>query len=164
MLIAIVLGIAIGSLTGTNAELFGITYYSAYDLIGKLFIQALTLIVVPLVSSSIITGIARIGSDSSFGRLGLKIFSFYIGTSLIAILIGLLFVNFVAPGSFYASHAPAISENESILRIEEMAQQKSLTLVGIILQVVPSNVVDAFHGQMIGLIFFSLLFGYALQR
>ena len=47
----------------------------------------------PLVSSSIITGIARIGNDGTFGRLGLEFVGFYIGTSLLAILIGLLFVN-----------------------------------------------------------------------
>jgi len=78
VILAILLGIAAGSLTGTTGSLFGITFFSIYDLIGKLFINSLMLIVVPLVSASVITGIARIGNESTMGRLGLKIFGFYI--------------------------------------------------------------------------------------
>src|SRR5262245_39775518 len=79
--IAIVLAIVVGMWAGTYKTLCGITYYSIFDVIGTLFIRALTLIVVPLVSASIITGIARIAGDSSFGRLGFKTFSFYVITS-----------------------------------------------------------------------------------
>src|SRR5438552_3451931 len=96
---AIILAIFIGNWTGTESGLFGVTFYSVYDVIGTLFIRALTLIVVPLVSSSIITGIARIGGESSFGRLGLKTFTFYIATSLLAILIGVFCVNLIDPGA-----------------------------------------------------------------
>ena len=73
---AIVLAMFVGSWSGTETTIFGINLYSAYDLLGKLFINALTLVVVPLVSSSIITGIARLGNDASFGRPGLKTFIF----------------------------------------------------------------------------------------
>ena len=42
--------------------------------------------------------------------------------------------------------------------------QKHLSIFNVILQVIPTNIIDAFHGQMLGLIFFSLIFGYALSK
>src|SRR5579872_2505814 len=94
---AIVLAIAFGSWVGNQAGVFGITFYAIVDVLGTIFLNALTLVIVPLVSSSIITGISRIGNEGGFGRLGGKMFFFYIGTSLMATLIGLVFVNLINP-------------------------------------------------------------------
>lgn len=162
---AIVLGIICGSLTGDEIGVFGVTFYSFYDLIGKLFINALMLIVVPLVSSSIITGIARIGNESAFGRLGLKIFGFYIGTSFLAILVGLLVVNLFNPGVYFTAHGTTVIDPESMAQVKEnLSGGNAVSIVSVILQIIPSNIVDVFHGQMLGLIFFSLLFGYAISK
>lgn len=165
VLIAILLGVICGTWTGTDGGLFGFKFYDFYSLVSQLFINSLMLIVVPLVSSSIITGIARIGGESTFGRLGLKIFGFYIGTSLIAILVGLFFVNLFNPGSsFIASGSTLVSSQMAQQVQREMATNQALTFSHILLQIVPANIVDAFHGQMLGLIFFSILFGYALSK
>lgn len=161
---AIVLAIIVGSLTDRSTELFGISLYNVYDLIGQLFINALMLVVVPLVSSSIITGIARIGNEGSFGRLSAKIFGFYIGTSLIAILIGLLAVNAINPGLSYTQSGPLLTMENSAELKEEISGTQADKFKSIILQIIPSNIVDAFSGQMLGLIFFSILFGYALSK
>ncbi len=159
---AIFLAMIVGKYTGTTAGIFGITFYSMYDFIGQLFLNALTLVVVPLVSSSIITGIAKIGSDNSFGRVGLKTFSFYIGTSLLAVLIGLLFVNLVHPGHADAHHQ--VLSNVSHLK-DQITSQETHKISEILLQIIPSNVLRAFsQGQMLGLIFFSLIFGYAISK
>lgn len=165
VLLAILLGIICGTLTGSTAGLFGVTFYSFYDLIGKLFINSLTLIVVPLVASSIILGLARIGGEKDFGRLGLKIFAFYIGTSLLAILIGLFFVNVFNPGAYFTGHAAALMDPETSSQVQsEIMNHQTLSLSQVLLQVIPSNIVDVFHGQMLGLVFFSLLFGFALSK
>jgi len=161
---SILLGVFVGSLTGTTAEIFGVTFVSLYDLIGKLFINSLMLIVVPLVSSSIITGIARIGNDSAFGRLGAKIFGFYIGTSLLAILIGLFFVNLFNPGDSFTSSSTLLSPSAATEMRTDIDIQSHVSVFNVLLQIIPSNIVDAFHGQMLGLIFFSLIFGYALSK
>ena len=154
---AIVLAIFIGSWAGTHKEIFGITFYSVFDIVGNLFINALKLIVVPLVASSMITGIARIAGDESFGRLGLKTFGFYISTSLLAILIGLFFVNIIQPG---LSHV--VSEGMEISN--HAALQTSGGILDVVMSIIPSNIVEVFQGQMLGLIFFSLLFGYAISK
>lgn len=165
VVLAILLGIACGSLTGTTSGIFGITFYSIYDLIGKLFINSLMLIVVPLVAASIITGIARIGNESTMGRLGLKIFSFYIFTSFVAILIGLLVVNIFNPGTFFTEHGSSVIPPEAAMQMkDDLATGNGLSISAVILQIIPSNIVDVFHGQMMGLIFFSLLSGYAISK
>jgi proton glutamate symport protein len=156
---AIFLAIFIGTWTGTDKGIFGVSFYSIYDVAGRLFLNALTLIVVPLVSSSIITGVARIGGDSDFGRIGAKTFAFYISTTLLAILIGLAVVNIIRPG--------VMQQATELVKPDHVAKilQHEPSVVDVILQIVPSNVLHAFsHGQMLGLIFFSLLFGYALSK
>jgi Na+/H+-dicarboxylate symporter len=155
--IAIALAVLFGSWAGKETSLFGVSFYTLFDLLGKMFLNALTLVVVPLVSSSIITGISRIGNEGGFGRLGGKMFSFYIGTSILAILIGLFFVNLIQPGVSQITPTGAVDFSTQINEKE--------ALLKVLLSIVPSNVLAAFsQGEMLGLIFFSLLFGYALSK
>lgn len=165
ILTVIALGVICGSLSGTTGGLFGITFYSIYDLIGQLFINSLTLIVVPLVGASIITGIARIGSDSSFGRLGLKMLIFYMGTTLIAVLVGLFFVNLFSPGVGFNVPGHELISHEMTKTLQKgMEDHSKVGISHVLLQLIPSNIVDTVNGNMLGLIFFSLLFGYALSK
>lgn len=162
--LAIILAVIAGTLSGTESGIFGITFYSVYDLFGTLFIKALTLIVVPLVSASIITGIARIGGEGSFGRLGVKTFGFYITTTFLAILTGLLFVNLFDPGISPSGNLAEKARELAHLK-DQLAMQKLNGIRDILLQIVPSNILDALaHGQMLALIFFSMLFGYAITK
>jgi Na+/H+-dicarboxylate symporter len=166
VLIAIVLGMFLGNFLGTTTAIFGVTFYSLFDLFGKMFINSLTLIVTPLVASSIISGIAKIAGDVSFKRIGLKTFSFYIGTSLLAILIGLAMINIFHPGTGHhdlitLSHA----EEATALQSSAGHPSTSSSLGKLILQIVPSNIIIAFsQGEMLGLIFFSIIFGFAVSK
>lgn len=164
--LAIFLAILFGTWAGNQAGVFGITFYAMVDVLGTIFLNALTLVVVPLVSSSIITGISRIGNEGGFGRLGGKMFFFYIGTSLLAILIGLFFVNIIHPG---ASHVipPVTGVEAQALTVlkDKLTHQEGQAFVQLLVSIIPSNVLSAFsHGEMLGLIFFSLLFGYAISK
>jgi Na+/H+-dicarboxylate symporter len=164
--VAIILAAIFGSVMGKEAGLLGVSFYSIFDTLGTIFLNALTLVVVPLVSSSIISGIAKIGGEGAFGRLGAKMFAFYIGTSLLAILIGLLFVNLIGPG--HANVTPPLSPSESaaLAQIKErVVNQEGQTLVGVLISIIPSNILSALsHGEMLGLIFFSLIFGYVITK
>jgi Na+/H+-dicarboxylate symporter len=167
ILIALLLGALAGWLGGTDATLFGIHYFAMYDFIGTLFLNALKMLIVPLVVSSIIVGIAGVGSSGAFGRLGLKTLSYYAATSLFAILVGLAIVNLTAPGLIEGQPAGAQlgipqTSDEVIAKIEG---KSAGDLVDIFLRMVPTNIVAAAaDGQMLGLIFFSLLFGYFMTR
>lgn len=159
--LAILLAILFGSWMGKEAGIFGITFYAIFDVLGTIFLNALTLVVVPLVSSSIITGISRIGDEGGFGRLGGKMFTFYIGTSLLAILIGLFFVNVIHPGA-----SPALLPAETATPLHDsLAQNQGQAFVQVLISIIPSNILAAFtRGEMLGLIFFSLLFGFAISK
>ncbi|MDP2759179.1 MAG: dicarboxylate/amino acid:cation symporter [Sideroxyarcus sp.] len=167
ILIALVLAAIAGSLAGTEATLFGVRCYAMFDFIGTLFLNALKMLIVPLVVSSIIVGIAGIGSGGAFGRLGLKTLTYYAATSLFAILVGLSIVNLTAPGIIDGEPAKAqlgmAQGTEEVLA--KVEGKGAGDLVGIFLRMVPTNVVAAAaDGQMLGLIFFSLLFGFFMTR
>ncbi|MBI3508421.1 MAG: dicarboxylate/amino acid:cation symporter [Chlamydiia bacterium] len=164
--IAILLAIAVGCVIEKETLIWKISVYDVFDTIGNLFLNALTLVVVPLVSSSIISGIARMGGDGNFGRLGAKMFFFYLTTSLAAILIGLFFVNLIGPGQ-YETPVPVsdtIATQLSTLK-EQVTTNSGATFLTILQQIIPSNILMALSkGHMLSLIFFSLLFGYCITK
>lgn len=167
ILIALVLAVIIGSVTGTEASLFGVSFYSVYQFIGSLFLNALKMLIVPLIVSSIVVGIAGIGSGNALGRLGGKTLLYYMATSLMAILIGLVLVNMVSPGIIDGQPAKdLIGLGGDVEAIQgKVAGKGAGDVVDVFLRMVPTNIVSAAaNGQMLGLIFFSLLFGYFLTK
>ena len=163
--IAIALAIIAGSLTGTDSSLFGVRYHAAYGFLGTLFLNALKMIIVPLVTASIISGIANIGDEKGLGTLGGKTLLFYFSSSLLAILVGLTMVNIMEPG-VGSNLADALSGDESVAEVLTKVEGKSTAdVVEVFIRMVPPNIIAAAaEGQMLGLIFFSLLFGYFLSR
>lgn len=141
------------------AVLFGIylkehTKYVTW--MGTVFIRALQMIIVPLVLSSIVSGVTNIGSAERLGRLGLKTIVYYLATSTLAILTGLFLVNIFKPGvgadlSLTETVDPGIagaSFEETLIRI------------------IPNNVHSAMsdNGQLLSVILFALLFGFFITR
>jgi proton glutamate symport protein len=165
--IALILAVIAGSLSGTTAGLFGITFYDVYAFVGALFLNALKMLIVPLIVSSIVVGIAGIGSGGALGRLGGKTLGYYMLTSLLAILIGLAMVNMIAPGIVDGTPAKEIiglSADTDAIK-QKVEGRDAGDVADIFLRMVPTNIVSAAaHGQMLGLIFFSLLFGFFMTK
>lgn len=159
VIIAILLAVAAGLATGPDGALWGISLVKFYGLIGQLFLNALSLVVVPLVAASIVTGMARMGKDQSFGVLGLKTFGAFVATSLTAIVVGLLMALLIAPGTLTQIDASAplvdlAAASDPLAKVEQ-----------ILFKLVPSNILAAAsQGQMLGLILFSMLFGYFMNK
>ena len=167
IVIAMLLAVVAGSMTGTEASLFGILFYDIYSFMGQLFLNALTMIIVPLVVSSIIVGISGVAKGEDVGRLGIKTIVFYAMTSLLAILVGLLIVNLIKPGVINGEPAAALlalSDNTEDV-IAKVSDKGMGDIAGIFLRMLPPNIVAAAaEGQMLGLIVFSLLFGFFVAR
>ncbi len=168
ILIALVLAVIAGHLSGMEGALFGVVLYPVYAFIGTLFLNALKMIIVPLIMSSIIIGVSSVGGSHGLGRLGGKTLLYYLTTSFLAIVTGLLFVNLLNPGIINGQPAGAVM-GLSLQAADQVAGQlqgKSVAdLSGVFLSMVPPNIVAAAaDGQMLGLIFFSLLFGYFMTR
>lgn len=167
ILIALLLAVIAGKLGGETSGLFGIRFVQMYDFVGALFMNALKMLIVPLIVSSIITGIAGVGRSRDFGRLGGKTLLYYATTSLLAILIGLTLVNAIQPGLIDGQPArDQIGLTTDVADIAAKVEGRGVgDVVEVFLRMVPPNVVAAAaEGQMLGLIFFSLLFGFFMTR
>lgn len=162
---SLILAVIAGYLTGPTMEIGGITMVRIYGLIGQLFLNALTLVVVPLVASSIITGTARIGSEQGFGILGRRTFGYFILTGAIAVLIGMAVASAINPGKYLANIK--LPTDASLLKDIPVAAAGGTfeKIEGILYRLIPSNILAvASQGQMLGLIFFSILFGFYSTR
>ncbi|MCZ6834132.1 MAG: cation:dicarboxylase symporter family transporter, partial [Acidobacteria bacterium] len=125
--------------------------------LGTAFIRLLRMVIVPLVITSITSGIASVGSGRSLGRLGAKTLAYYITTSVLAILVGLVLVNVIQPGSH--------SDLTTAERVEVEQLDTPGSLSEIFMRLIPLNpVAAAASGDMLGLIFFAILMGIALTR
>ncbi|MGI9265826.1 MAG: dicarboxylate/amino acid:cation symporter, partial [Gammaproteobacteria bacterium] len=156
-----------GWLTGDESAVLGVTFISVYNFLGTLFINALKMLIVPLITSSIIVGVAGIGATANLGRLGGKTLLIYATTSLLAVLVGLFFVNLVQPGLIDGQPARellALGADADVVA-DRIGDRDIGAVVEIFIRMVPTNVVQAAaQGQMLGLIFFSVLFGYFMTR
>ncbi len=167
ILIALALALIVGILIRQLPEGFQASALATFTFIGKLFLQALRMLIVPLIVSSIINGVSGIGTGEDVGRLGFKTLSYYIVTTLFATLIGLTVVNLMTPG--ISDGRPVgdligLSEKGSDI-IAKIGSQEQIRLVDIFLRMIPINIVSAAaKGEMLGLIIFSLLFGFGMTR
>lgn len=167
ILIALILAVLVGLAVGPDTELLGLSVVGAFEFLGTLFLNALKMLIVPLIVSSIITGIAGIGQGEALGRLGARTLGYYLVTSLFAILTGLLLVNWIQPG--IADGVPVQEvmglETDGDAVADKVAGRGAGDIAEIFLRMVPPNIVAAAaDGQMLGLIFFSLLFGFFMTR
>jgi len=167
ILIAIVLASIVGWVAGDDGAILGVRFYSVFEFLGTLFINALKMLIVPLIASSIIVGIAGIGSEGSFGKLGGQTLACYAFTTLLAILVGLALVNIVQPGIVDGKPAGELLafEVDSSEVAKHVGNQGVSDVIEVFLRAVPPNIVDAAgKGEMLGIIFFCLLFGFFMSR
>ena len=166
ILIAILLAVLAGFFTSSESSLIGIPVVGIYDFMGTMFLNALRMLIVPLIMSSIISGVAGLGSGSDLGRLGVKTATYYIASSLLAIFLGLTAVNLISPGIVDGRPAGEIlGLEESTAEIVAQVEGRGAgDLAELFLRMIPVNIVGAAaEGEMLGLIFFSILFGYFLN-
>jgi Na+/H+-dicarboxylate symporter len=166
VIIAIFLAVITGTIVGKTTTIFGIPYYEIFGLLGQLFLNSLTLLVVPLVASAIISGLGTVGEGRSLRRLGIKTFGFYILTIFLAILVGIVVVNVIKPGLFYRDVVTTLFADTVDLTLKGAVPTNHWEAISqILLKLIPSNLIEAAgKGNMLGVIFFSLLFGFALLK
>ncbi len=144
-------------------------------LIGDLFIQALKMIIVPLVVSSIIAGLAGLAGFDGFKRMGLKTLGFYLVSTLSAVVLGLFIVNTIQPGLIDGqpntellevfNNAPSETSDADKARFTDGQQSQAADWTAIFKRMLPSNIVKAAaEGQLLGILVFSLMFGIAMTQ
>lgn len=122
---------------------------------GEIFLRALKMIIIPLVLSSIISGVTNIGSAESLGRLGAKAILYYISTSTLAILTGLVLVNIFKPG---------VGAKLNLRQDVDLGITDSIGTI--LIKIIPENIFNSFsdNSQMLAVILFALLFGFFIIK
>jgi len=133
---------------------------------GKLFMNALKMMIVPLIVASIISGVMHLGAEKGVGRMGFKTLLYYTCSGAAAVAIGLVVVNLIGPGHVAPETATAMLGQGSETALSQGLMGKvegrsSSDLFEIGLRMFPSNIVAAAtsNGQLLGVITFSILFG-----
>lgn len=141
------------------AVLFGITFPEKVIYVkwlGDLFLRALKMVIIPLILTSIVSGVTNIGDAKNLGRLGAKTFLYYISTSTFAILIGLLLVNLIQPGV-----GADLGFSKEVEGLDVARRSFGETLLNII----PQNIFESFvNADMLSIIFFAILLGYFINK
>jgi len=123
---------------------------------GDIFIRALKMLIIPLILSSLISGITSIGSGSNLGRLGFKTLMYYVATSFFAILTGQILVNLFKPG---------VGANINFVQEVEGLVEKQKSFLEIIVEIIPDNIISAMaNNEMLSIIFFALIFGFFITQ
>lgn len=162
LLIGMLLGIVLGILLGGFTPSIGLNV----AFIGDLFLQALFALVVPLVMSSMIVGIASLGDVRKLGSIGFRTVLFFMTTTGLAVLVGLILVVAIHPGT-PTEPANLDSSTEQASSLSERIQDKPTTLgdlfKSILTSLVPKNLFAAMaETQILPLIIFALVFGGVL--
>lgn len=162
ILIALILAVVVGLPTTTETMLFGVRLYDIMGFFGQMFMNALRMIVIPLVFASIVSGVASVAGDRGFGRLGAKTFAYYLATSMFSIVTGLTLVNLIQPGAFFTGDPESLGLSTDASEVMEKVGGRGFgDLVGVFLRMIPVNVFQAAaEGQFLAVIFFAVLFGY----
>jgi Na+/H+-dicarboxylate symporter len=124
--------------------------------LAEIFLRLLRMAIMPLIITSIISGVVSVGSATGLGRLGIKTFSYYIISSLLAIFTGLLLVNIFKPG--VGADIGLEMSPDSIAASEQ-------GIGDILIGIIPENPFAAMaRGDVLPIIFFSILFGFFITR
>ena len=157
VLIAMLLGCILGIVFKSLEPSININpLYQLITLLGTIFVRLLKMVMVPLIFTSIILGVSSIGSGKKVGRIGFKTLIYYLCTSLLAIITGLLLSNLMKPGL-----GANIVQNTSF---DPSKIQTPSSTLDILIRMIPTNPFQALaNGDMLGLIFFAIFFGIVLN-
>lgn len=170
--VKILLGLFLGIIVGLMSKEYGFedVIMDWFAPIGKIFMNGLKLIAVPLVLASLIIGVAGMKDFANLSKMGTKTMVLYIFTTVLAVSIGLLFANIFAPGADF----PDDMKSGIMAEFSEAAASKVSNLDKVqdrgplqaLVDIVPSNIFDSVKSNknMLQVVFFALIFGIALVK
>lgn len=149
----IFIGLFLGIFAG---KIFGAGILPFAEPLAEIFLRLLRMAILPLIITSIISGVVSVGSAAGLGRLGIKTMAYYVFSSLMAILAGQTLVNILQPGRGAEIGLQAAPE--------EIAAAKQ-GIVDLLINIIPKNPFSALaKGEVLPVIFFCILFGYFITR
>ena len=166
----IIIGLLLGLLYGIFAASQGLTSFTSEWIspFGKIFLNLLKLIAVPLVLSSLITGVASLSDTKKLSRIGSKTITIYVVTTAIAVTIGLISVNILQPGNTVPEDMKTklqeTYKSAASGRMEAAAEVKDRSVLQPLVDMVPSNVFSSASNNrnMLQVVFVAIIVGIAL--
>ncbi|MBG5918696.1 glutamate/aspartate:proton symporter GltP [Providencia stuartii] len=164
ILIALILGVIVGAFLHESVEYKDWLIVNVLSPAGKIFIQLIKMIVVPIVISTLIVGIAGVGNTKQLGSLGFKTILYFEVITTIAIVVGISFANIFQPGvGIDMSQLTQVDISQYEKTTQEVESHPS-GIINTILTMVPSNIFASMaSGEMLPVIFFAVLFGLGLS-
>ncbi|MDO7485706.1 cation:dicarboxylate symporter family transporter [Peribacillus sp. NPDC096622] len=154
--IGLILGIIVGAIFYGNESA-----QSFLQPFGDIFLRMIKMIVVPIIVSSLIVAVAGVGDLKAVGKLGAKSLSYFVVVTMIAIAVGLISANIIQPGAGVNMNNLEQTDISTYVDTAETKQHESF--VDTLVHIVPSNPVKAMvEGDMLAIIFFSVLFGLSI--
>ena len=150
VLIAMIAGAFVAMVFGERALIF--------SPLGTIFMKLLKMVIVPLILFSVTSGVTSIGDSNTLGRMGVKVFGYYMLTSILAILVGLSLTNLLQPGK-------GINFSVDSNKFDPSTLSQPNSLADIIIRMIPSNPIKAMaDGEILALIFWSIVLGIAITQ
>ncbi|HUQ96729.1 MAG TPA: dicarboxylate/amino acid:cation symporter [Chitinophagaceae bacterium] len=158
ILIAMLLGIAVGYMVfSKSSPSFRDAFSTNIKLLSSIFIRLVQMIIAPLVFSTLVVGIAKLGDLKTVGRVGGKAILWFVTASLASLLLGLVLVNYFRPGQYID-----LSQKDVAGLTDLMGKQKSFSLQNFVEHVIPRSFIEAMAAnEILQIVVFSIFFGVA---
>ncbi|MDO7487325.1 cation:dicarboxylase symporter family transporter [Peribacillus frigoritolerans] len=154
--IGLILGIIVGAIFYGNESA-----QSFLQPFGDIFLRMIKMIVVPIIVSSLIVAVAGVGDLKAVGKLGAKSLSYFVVVTMIAIAVGLISANILQPGA--GVNMKNLEQTDISTYVDTAETKQHESFVDTLVHIVPSNPVKAMvEGDMLAIIFFSVLFGLSI--
>jgi Na+/H+-dicarboxylate symporter len=158
IIVAMILGIIVGYIVHTNSSAETIAGFSKnIKLLSSIFIRLVQMIIAPLVFTTLVVGIAKLGSLKTVGRVGGKAILWFITASLVSLLLGMLLVNIFEPGRYID-----LSQSDTAGLQDLMGKTQGFSLENFVTHVVPKSAFEAMAtNEILQIVVFSIFFGVA---
>lgn len=159
IIVALLLGVILGGVIHYQFPEVKEAFAKNIKLLGTVFIRMVQMIIAPLVFTTLVVGIAKMGDMKMVGRVGAKAMGWFITASLVSLLLGMVLVNTLAPGK-----GTNIKMEDASSAAELLEKTQSFSLEEFVKHVVPKSIFEAFAtNEILQIVIFSILFGIALS-
>ena len=158
IIIGLVLGVILGGVVHYQYPESGEAFAKNIKLLGTIFIRMVQMIIAPLVFSTLVVGIAKMGDMKMVGRVGAKAMAWFISASLISLLLGMVLVNWLEPGKNSTVTMDSVASATDLVN-----NTGSFSLENFVVHIVPKSIFEALAtNEILQIVIFSILFGIAL--
>ncbi len=160
IIVALIIGVIMGGVVHTQYPENSEGFAKNIKLLGTVFIRLVQMIIAPLVFTTLVVGIAKMSDIKMIGRVGTKAMLWFITASLVSLMIGLVFVNWLEPGRVMQLPIPAADAAGDMV-----STSQGLSLEQFVTHVIPKSLFEAFAtNEVLQIVVFSIMFGVALAN